>query len=398
MSNIKKDFPIFSSFQDKPFIYFDNAATTQKPSPVLDQIFNYYTKYNSNVHRGVYSIAEKATFEYEATRKKVQDFMNVKESKSIIFTKGATESINLVANSWGKKNLFKGDEILITEMEHHSNIVPWQILSENTGANLRYIPVKNGELDLHNLDTYINGKTKLVSIIHQSNVFGTLNDINKIIKSSHKVGAKVLIDGSQSIAHKKIDIQKLDCDFFVFSGHKIMGPTGVGVLYGKSEILDDMPPFMLGGEMIDTVNMNQSTYNKTPWKFEAGTPNIAQVIGLGAAIDYINNVGINNIENTLKDLGNYLFTKLKSIPNIIIYGNSCSHIISFNIKDINPYDLAMILDQYGICIRVGHLCAQPIMNKNNISSMSRISLYIYNDFNEIDFVISKIIEAINKLK
>ena len=398
MPDIKNQFPIFSNFKDKQFIYFDNAATTQKPLSVLETMNDYYTKYNSNVHRGVYAIAETATSNYESTRSKIQKFINAEESKSVIFTKGATESINLVANSWGGKNLSEDDEILITEMEHHSNIVPWQIISKTTGAKLKYIPVEDGQLDLNNLDQYINNKTKLVSIIHQSNVFGIINDIEKIIQASHEVGAKVLIDASQSVTHKQIDVQKLGCDFLVFSGHKIMGPTGVGVLYGKSEILNDMPPFLSGGEMINTVNMNEATYNDIPWKFEAGTPNIAQVIGLGNAIDYINDFGIKKIESLLDELGNYLFNSLKNIPGIRMYSNAPSHIISFNIKSVNPYDLAMILDQYGICIRVGHLCTQPIMLKNNISSMSRISLYIYNDFSEIDFVISKINESINKLK
>ena len=397
MPDIKDQFPIFSNFKDKQFIYFDNAATTQKPLPVLETMNDYYTKYNSNVHRGVYAIAETATSNYESTRSKIQKFINAKESKSVIFTKGATESINLVANSWGGKNLSEDDEILITEMEHHSNIVPWQIISKTTGAKLKYIPVEDGQLDLNDLDQYINNKTKLVSIIHQSNVFGIITDIEKIIQASHEVGAKVLIDASQSVTHKQIDVQKLGCDFLVFSGHKIMGPTGVGVLYGKSEVLNDMPPFLSGGEMINTVNMNETTYNDIPWKFEAGTPNIAQVIGLGKAIDYINDFGINKIEALLDELGNYLFNSLKNIPGISMYSNVPSHIISFNIKNVNPYDLAMILDQYGICIRVGHLCTQPIMLKNNISSMSRISLYIYNDFSEIDCVISKINEAINKL-
>tara|TARA_Y100001970_G_C14156371_1_gene815802 strand:- start:53 stop:1249 length:1197 start_codon:yes stop_codon:yes gene_type:complete len=398
MSDIKKDFPIFSNLKNKPFIYFDNAATTQKPVSVINKINDYYTKYNSNVHRGVYSIADKATSYYESTRLKVQSFINSKKSESIIFTKGSTESINLIANSWGYENLSKGDEILITEMEHHSNIVPWQIISKITGSKLKYIPIVNGELDLNKLDEYINKKTKIVSVIHQSNVFGVTNDIKKIIDISHKAGAKVLIDASQSITHKIIDVQDLNCDFLVFSGHKMMGPTGVGVLYGKLKILDQMPPFLSGGEMIESVSMEQSTYSKPPLKFEAGTPNIAQVIGLGAAIDYINNIGIKKVDALLDKLGSYAFDKLSSIPEITIYNNSSSHIISFNIKNVNPYDLAMILDQYGICIRVGHLCTQPIMSKHNISSMCRISLYIYNDFDEIDFTVSKIKEAINKLK
>ena len=397
MSQIKKDFPIFSNFNDKPFIYFDNAATTQKPKLVLDALSDFYIKYNSNVHRGVYSIAEKATHAYESARYKVQKFLNAPKVESIVFTKGATESINLVANSWGLENLSKGDEILITEIEHHSNIVPWQMVADKTGAELKYIPLKGDELDVENFDKYITSKTKFVSVIHQSNVLGVINNIDKIIELSHAVGAKVLIDASQSIVHKKIDVQNLDCDFLVFSGHKIMGPTGVGVLYGKSEILENMSPFLFGGEMINSVEMNNSTYNDIPWKFEAGTPNIAQAIGLGFAIDYINGIGIDNISNTLDSLGDYLFKKIMEIPRIELYSSTSSHIVSFNIEGVNPYDLAMILDQYGICIRVGHLCTQPIMRRNKVSSMSRISVFIYNDFDEIDFVVSKIKDAITKL-
>ena len=397
MSQIKKDFPIFSNFNDKPFIYFDNAATTQKPKLVLDALSDFYIKYNSNVHRGVYSIAEKATHAYESARYKVQKFLNAPKVESIVFTKGATESINLVANSWGLENLSKGDEILITEIEHHSNIVPWQMVADKTGAELKYIPLKGDKLDVENFDKYITSKTKFVSVIHQSNVLGVINNIDKIIELSHAVGAKVLIDASQSIVHKEIDVQNLDCDFLVFSGHKIMGPTGVGVLYGKSEILENMSPFLFGGEMINSVEMNNSTYNDIPWKFEAGTPNIAQVIGLGFAIDYINGIGIDNISNTLDSLGDYLFKKIMEIPRIKLYNSTSSHIASFNIESVNPYDLAMILDQYGICIRVGHLCTQPIMRRNKVSSMSRISVFIYNDFDEIDFVVSKIKDAITKL-
>ena len=397
MSQIKKDFPIFSNFNDKPFIYFDNAATTQKPKLVLDALSDFYIKYNSNVHRGVYSIAEKATHAYESARYKVQKFLNAPKVESIVFTKGATESINLVANSWGLENLSKGDEILITEIEHHSNIVPWQMVADKTGAELKYIPLKGDKLDVENFDKYITSKTKFVSVIHQSNVLGVINNIDKIIELSHAVGAKVLIDASQSIVHKEIDVQNLDCDFLVFSGHKIMGPTGVGVLYGKSEILENMSPFLFGGEMINSVEMNNSTYNDIPWKFEAGTPNIAQVIGLGFAIDYINGIGIDNISNTLDSLGDYLFKKIMEIPRIKLYNSTSSHIVSFNIEGVNPYDLAMILDQYGICIRVGHLCTQPIMRRNKVSSMSRISVFIYNDFDEIDFVVSKIKDAITKL-
>jgi cysteine desulfurase/selenocysteine lyase len=397
MSQIKKDFPIFSNFNEKSFIYFDNAATTQKPKLVLDALSDFYIKYNSNVHRGVYSIAEKATHAYESARYKVQKFLNAPKVESIVFTKGATESINLVANSWGLENLSKGDEILITEIEHHSNIVPWQMVADKTGAELKYIPLKGDKLDVENFDKYITSKTKFVSVIHQSNVLGVINNIDKIIELSHAVGAKVLIDASQSIVHKEIDVQNLDCDFLVFSGHKIMGPTGVGVLYGKSEILENMSPFLFGGEMINSVEMNNSTYNDIPWKFEAGTPNIAQAIGLGFAIDYINGIGIDNISNTLDSLGDYLFKKIMEIPRIKLYNSTSSHIVSFNIEGVNPYDLAMILDQYGICIRVGHLCTQPIMRRNKVSSMSRISVFIYNDFDEIDFVVSKIKDAITKL-
>ena len=395
MPDIKDQFPIFSNFKDKQFIYFDNAATTQKPLPVLETMNDYYTKYNSNVHRGVYAIAEAATSNYESTRSKIQKFINAKESKSVIFTKGATESINLVANSWGGKNLSEDDEILITEMEHHSNIVPWQLLCSRSNATLNYIPIKkDGTLELEKLKESISLKPKLISLTHQSNVFGTINPINDIITESKKVGAITVIDGAQAVPHMKVDIKNLDCDFYTFSGHKMLGPTGVGVLIARKNILEKMDPFMGGGEMINTVNMDKSTWNEVPWKFEAGTPNIAQVIGLGASIDYLEEIGIENIHQHEQELLHYGLKLLEQNKKVNLYGGAENRggVIPFNVKNIHPHDLAKFLDTDGICIRAGHHCAQPIMNKLEISATARASFYLYNTKEDIE----KLVEGIEK--
>ena len=396
MSSIKDDFPIFANLKDKSFIYFDNAATTQKPLLVINSLNDYYTKTNSNVHRGVYSIAEIATSNYESSREKVQKFINAKKSNSIIFTKGATESINLVANAWGLENLSPGDEVLITEMEHHSNIVPWQILCKTTGAILKYIPINNGQLELENLDIYITKKTKFVSIIHQSNVFGTINDIEKIIEISHKVGAKVLIDGSQIITHIKIDVQKLDCDFYVFSGHKTYGPSGIGVLYGKEEILNSLPPYQGGGGMINEVTLDNVSFADLPAKYEAGTPPLVEAYGLGIAIDYMNSIGIENIMRHEQELSNYALDKMGEIEFVEIYGKGKdkTSIISFNLNNIHPHEVASFLDVEGIAVRAGHHCCQPLMKHLNISATSRISFGVYNSLQEIDVFI----DALKKCK
>tara|TARA_Y100000590_G_C15650224_1_gene988443 strand:+ start:216 stop:1433 length:1218 start_codon:yes stop_codon:yes gene_type:complete len=398
IEKIRKDFPIF---QNNPkLIFLDNSSTTQKPQKVIDAVSYYYENYNSNIHRGIYALAEKATEAYELVRNKVSNFIDSKERNAIVFTRGTTESINLVANSWGN-TLKPDDEILISEMEHHSNIIPWQLLSKRTGAKLSFIPIKNdGTIDLADFNSHITNKTRLVSIIHQSNVFGTINPIKKIIEIAHKKGALVLVDGAQSIPHQKVSVSDLDCDFFVFSGHKMLGPTGVGVLYGKPELLESMEPFMGGGEMIREVNKDMSTWNDIPWKFEAGTPNVAQVIGLGAAIDYIEKLTIEKISAYENELLIYAQSKLKEIRGITIFGDveNKGAIISFNIKNIHPHDIAHILDADGIAIRAGHHCAQLAMKHLNVSATNRVSFYIYNSFSEIDSLITSLNKAINLFK
>lgn len=398
--DIRKDFPLINQTIDgKPLIYLDSAATTQKPQVVIDSLSEYYSEYNANIHRGIYHIAEKATVEFEAVRDRITSFINAEDRAEIIFTKGTTESINLVAYSWGRNFLNSGDEILITEMEHHSNNVPWQLVAKATGAILKFIPVNDdGELD-NPLD-YINEKTKLVAVIHQSNVLGTVNPVEGIIERAHEVGAKVLVDGAQSTPHLPIDVQEMDCDFFAFSGHKMMGPTGVGVLYGKKEILNEMDPFLGGGEMIKDVSMDAVSFNELPWKFEAGTPNIAQVIGLGTAIDYINQVGLDIIHEQGKLLTEYAFKKISEIDGVTIYGHVQDRgpVVSFNINGIHPLDLAQLLDQQHICIRVGHHCAQPLLTKFGITSSARVSFYVYNITEEIDLLIRGIEKVVSILK
>lgn len=398
--DIRKDFPLINQkIDDKPLIYLDSAATTQKPQIVLDTLSEYYSEYNANIHRGIYQIAERATSEFEAVRDRVTSFINAEDRSEIIFTKGTTESINLVAYSWGRKFLHSGDEILITEMEHHSNNVPWQMVAQVTGASLKYIPVNdNGELETPL--SYINEKTKLVAVIHQSNVLGTVNPVEDIIVRAHEVGAKVLIDGAQSTPHLPIDVQDMNCDFFVFSGHKMMGPTGVGVLYGKKDILNEMDPFLGGGEMIKDVSMNTVSFNELPWKFEAGTPNIAQVIGLGSAIDYINNIGLDVIHKQGELLTKYALTKILEIEGITIYGHAQERgpVVSFKIDGVHPHDLAQLLDQQQICIRAGHHCAQPLLTKFGITSSARVSFYVYNTKEEIDVLIKGIEKSVSILK
>ncbi len=395
--NCKKDFPIFDN-QD--IAYLDTASTSQKPQAVISAVSNFYKKYNANVHRGLYPWAEKATSDYESARSKIANFINA-EISEMIFTKGTTESINFISNAWGEENITSNDNIVITEMEHHSNIVPWQILSKKTGAELRYIPISNdGELNLTNISNIIDDRTKIVSLIHQSNVFGTINPIENIISKSHSCGALVLIDAAQSIAHQKIDVKKINCDFLVFSGHKILAPAGIGCLYVREKILNNLNPYQTGGQMISQVNKDSSTWNDIPFRFEAGTPNIEGVIGLGAAIDYISEVGIINIKSHNEILKKNCLEKLRSIDNLKIYGHKNENtgpVISFNIEGIQPYDLSQLLAQQNIFIRSGHHCAQPIMRKLDISSSNRASLYIYNDLADIDQFIEGIKKAVRML-
>tara|TARA_B100000945_G_C20375619_1_gene594390 strand:+ start:266 stop:1474 length:1209 start_codon:yes stop_codon:yes gene_type:complete len=398
IEKIRNDFIIFKN--NPNLIYLDNASTTHKPKQVIDKIVEYYENYNSNIHRGIYKIAEKATLEYENVREKVKNYIGSDDLRSIVFTRGTTESINLVAHSFGQQLNFE-DEILITEMEHHSNIVPWQLLCKRVGAKLSYIPVKtSGELELSNIEKLITNKTRLVSITHQSNVFGTINPIKEIVKIAHKKGALVLVDGAQMVPHHKINVQDLGCDYYVFSGHKMLGPTGVGILYARPEILNSMNPFMGGGEMISSVTMQDSKWNEIPWKFEAGTSNIAQVIGLGSAIEYIENIGFEKIYNYEIELLKYTEKKLNTIDDLTIYGTPQykGGVVSFNINNIHPHDIAQMMDNLGIAIRAGHHCAQPIMNKLNVTATNRLSLYIYNTKNEIDIFIEGLKNIINLFK
>tara|TARA_Y100000590_G_scaffold464825_1_gene635260 strand:- start:2830 stop:4026 length:1197 start_codon:yes stop_codon:yes gene_type:complete len=398
MLNLKKDFPIF---KNTSLTYFDNASTTQKPQCVIDKISEFYSTYNANIHRGAYSIAEKATNEFEKSRKIISKFINA-ESNEVVITKGATESINIIAYCLGM-NFNEGDEIIISEMEHHSNILPWQMLIDKKKIKLKYIPLlDSGELDINSFVNLINKKTKLISIIHMSNVFGIINPIKKIIKHAKQNKVPILIDACQSIGHQSINVKELDCDFLVFSGHKIMGPTGVGVLYIKNNYLDKVDPFLRGGHMIKEVNHLTSTWNDPPWKFEAGTANIAQVIGLASSIDYIDKISYSSIKKHEDILLDKLLYELNKIDDITIYGHqkhlNSGPIVSLNIKGCHPYDIAKLLDMYGICIRAGHHCAQLLMKKFDINYTNRISLYLYNTEKEIDFFIKKLQEVINRIK
>jgi len=385
--------------RNKPLIYLDNAATTQKPNSVIEKINEYYNSMNSNVHRGVHYLSQKATVEYENAREKVMHFINAKNLSEIIFVKGATEAINLVASSYGRHFLKKGDEIIISEMEHHSNLVPWQLLCEEKQLKLRVIPINdNGEIIFEEYVKLINEKTKFVSIVHISNSLGTINPIKDIIDYAHSYNIPVLIDGSQSIQHTKIDVKELDCDFFVFSGHKLYAPMGIGILYGKEELLEQMPPYQSGGDMISKVTIEKTTFNELPYKFEAGTPNVVGGIGLGTAIDYINSIGIDNINHYEKELLNYINEKLLPIPKLKPIGTAKnkSAVFSFIIDGIHPHDIGTVLDFEGIAIRTGHHCTQPVMQRFNISATARISIGLYNTKEEIDVVekaIKKVFEV-----
>jgi cysteine desulfurase/selenocysteine lyase len=381
-AEIKKDFPIFA---DSDLVYLDNAATTQKPQSVLDTVDSLYKEANANVHRALYSLGSEATERFETSRKKVADFIGVSE-KEIVFTSGTTDSINLLARSIGN-TLKPGDEILISEMEHHSNIVPWQQAAQRTGATLKYLSItETGELDLTNSEKYFTSKTKIVSLTHLSNVLGTINPINNLAKLAHDVGAIMIVDGAQGASHLPVDMKELGCDFYAFSGHKMVAPTGIGILWGKTALLEEMEPFMGGGEMIETVTMESSTWNDIPYKFEAGTPNFAQAVGLGAAIDYLENIGMATIETHEKNLTEYALSKLSKIDGIRIHGSAKDRggVISFNMDGIHPHDLAQFLNEDNIAIRVGHHCAQPLLKTLGETATARMSFYIYNDESDVD--------------
>ncbi len=397
---IRKDFPILDAkVNGHNLIYLDNAATSQTPNCVIDSISDYYKNLNSNIHRGVHFLSQKATEKYENTRKKFKEHLNANSTKEIIFTSGTTHSINLVANGF-TNSLKKGDEIIVSQLEHHSNIVPWQMLCEKTGAVMKVIPMNNlGELDLNAYEKLVSNKTKVVFVNHVSNALGTVNPIETIIETAHQYDAKVLIDGAQAVPHFHVDVKKLDVDFYVCSAHKICGPTGVGILYGKQEILEELPPYQGGGEMIDEVTFEKTTYADLPNKFEPGTPNIAGVIASGVALDYINDIGLYNIKKYEDELLAYATEKLKEINGVKIYGESenKTSVISFNIGDIHPYDIGSVIDNLGVAVRTGHHCAQPIMDYFKIPGTIRVSFCFYNNFEEIDVLIDSLKKAVRML-
>lgn len=402
VEEIRKDFPILHrQVNGKPLVYFDNGATSQKPQQVIDVINRYYQHENSNIHRGIHTLSQEATDAYEKARTTVQQFINAKHHHEVIFTSGTTGSINLVASSFGKKHLQAGDEIIISTMEHHSNIVPWQMICEEKGAILKVIPISDkGELLLDEFEKLLSSKTKLVSITHVSNTLGTINPVKEIIKLAKAVGAAILIDGAQAVPHTKVDVQALDCDFYAFSAHKMFGPTGVGILYGKEAILNDLPPYQGGGDMIKTVTFEKTTYNELPHKFEAGTPNIVGGLGLAAAIDYMNNIGIANIEAYEHELLSYATEKIKQIEGIRIIGEAANKasVLSFLVDGTHPSDIGMIIDKLGIAIRTGHHCTEPLMNRFDIPGTARASFAFYNTKEEIDVFIKALERAVNMLK
>jgi len=394
VARIREDFPLLKqTVNGKPLVYLDNAATSQKPQSVIDALVRYYTTVNSNVHRGVHTLSQLATDDYEAARSKARKFINAAEDHELIYVRGTTEGINLVAQTFGRQNIGQGDEIIISCLEHHSNIVPWQILCEEKGAQLKIVPINDsGELLIDEYEKLLSPRTKLVSIVHQSNALGTINPMETIIEMAHSRGVPVLVDGAQSAPHMAIDVQQMGCDFFVFSAHKLFGPTGIGILYGKSEYLNAMPPYQAGGEMIRSVSFEKTTYNVLPHKFEAGTPNIAGAIGLGAAIDYLNDLGMEKINSYEKELLDYGTDCLSRIDGLQIIGTAKEKggILSFVLGDIHPHDIGTILDTEGIAIRTGHHCAQPVMQRFGIPATARASLAFYNTKAEIDSLVEGI--------
>lgn len=386
---VRADFPILErKVHGKPLIYFDSGASSQKPAVVLQAMDDYYRLHNANVHRGVHTLSEEATALYEGARTRVAHFINAPADRQIIFTRGTTESINLVANSWGRANLKPGDEVLITEMEHHSNIVPWQILRDQIGFTLRYVPITpQGLLDLEQLDSLLTERTKLFSFVHVSNVLGTVNPVQELVRRAHAVGALVLLDGAQSVPHMPVDVQALDVDFLAFSSHKMCGPTGLGVLYGKRALLEAMPPWQGGGDMIREVKMSGSQWNTLPWKFEAGTPAIAEVIGLGAAVDYLGGVGMDAVAAHDHLLVASAWERLSQIEGLRILGpgpEARGGLLAFTLGDIHPHDISAVLDQAGVAVRAGHHCAQPVHDKLGIVASARASFYLYNTVEEIE--------------
>jgi cysteine desulfurase / selenocysteine lyase len=399
--SIRRQFPILNrEVKGKPLLYLDNAATSQKPQAVIDALVNYYTSYNANIHRGIHTLAEEATAAFEATRDAVQKFIHASSREEIIFTRGTTEGINLVAATWGRQNIKAGDEIIISTMEHHSNIVPWQILCEEKKAVLKIIPINNdGELLMNEYEKLLSSKTKLVSIVHVSNALGTVNPVKQIIDAAHKAGAVVFVDGAQSTVHLDIDVQEMDCDFFAFSAHKLYGPTGVGILYGKKNLFEAMPVFQGGGEMIKEVTFEKTTYNDLPYKFEAGTPNIADTIAFKAALDFVNATGKEKIRQHENELLAYATSQLEQIPGLTIIGRAKekTSLVSFIIDNVHPQDIGILLDNRGIAVRTGHHCAEPCMIRFGIPGTIRASFAMYNTKEEIDELITGLQKAIKAL-
>ena len=394
VARIREDFPILDQMVNgKPLVYLDNAATTQKPQVVIDALVNYYTSDNSNVHRGVHTLSQRATEDFDIGRSKARQFLNAGSDQEIIFVKGTTDGINLVAQSYARPNLGEGDDIIISTMEHHSNIIPWQVLCQEKGAHLRVIPISDaGELLIDEYEKLLTPRTKLVAITHVSNVLGTVNPIEQIVEIAHNRGVPVLVDGAQAVPHMAVDVQKLGCDFYVFSGHKIYGPTGIGVLYGKSELLEAMPPYQLGSEMIKSVTFEHTIYNDLPFKFEPGTPHIAGVIGMGAAIDYLNGIGMDRIDAYEHDLLEYGMECLSGIDGVQLIGTAPgkSSVMSFVMDSAHPHDIGTILDTEGVAVRTGHHCAQPLMHRFGVPATARASLSFYNTKDEIDLLVKAI--------
>ena len=394
VARIREDFPILDQMVNgKPLVYLDNAATTQKPQVVIDALVNYYTSDNSNVHRGVHTLSQRATEDFDIGRSKARQFLNAGSDQEIIFVKGTTDGINLVAQSYARPNLGEGDDIIISTMEHHSNIIPWQVLCQEKGAHLRVIPISDaGELLIDEYEKLLTPRTKLVAITHVSNVLGTVNPIEQIVEIAHNRGVPVLVDGAQAVPHMAVDVQKLGCDFYVFSGHKIYGPTGIGVLYGKSELLEAMPPYQLGSEMIKSVTFEHTIYNDLPFKFEPGTPHIAGVIGMGAAIDYLNGIGMDRIDAYEHDLLEYGMECLSGIDGVQLIGTAPgkSSVMSCVMDSAHPHDIGTILDTEGVAVRTGHHCAQPLMHRFGVPATARASLSFYNTKDEIDLLVKAI--------
>ena len=399
---LRKQFPILRrELNGKPLVYFDNAATSQKPQSVINALVDYYTHYNANIHRGIHTLAEEATAAYEATREASRAFINAASVEEIIFTRGVTEGINLVAYTWGRQNIKKDDEIIITSLEHHSNIVPWQMLCELAGARLQVVPIdENGEILLEAYYKLLSPRTKLVSVVHASNSLGIINPIKEIIEAAHNVGALVMVDGAQSTVHLDIDVQAMDCDFFALSSHKMYGPTGIGVLYGKKDILEAMPPFHGGGEMIKEVSFAKTTYNDLPYKFEAGTPNIADTVAMKAAIDFINNIGKANMRAHEDDLLGYATEQLMAISGVDIKGNVQNKVsvVSFTVDGVHPQDIGILLDNYGVAVRTGSHCTMPLMECLGITGTTRASFACYNTREEIDIMVKSLDKVIKMLQ